>query len=172
MDYTVLGLFENIEDVSKTVRPLEDIGVRHNDTKLLSSAPYPEGAVFEDHYVPPIHWTAFLGGVGGFFAAIGLAGWTQVLMNLNVSDKAPFSLAPVGIICYEFTLVGAVLGTIVGLLLSTGLPNWNDLAYDKDIHHGKVGLLVRCDTEDNAQKVVSIMKDHRVAKVHEGRDDF
>lgn len=172
MEYTVLGLFDNIEYVSKTVKPLENMGVEHSDTRLLSSVPYPEGAVFEDHFEPPIWKFAFVVGVCGFIGALALAGGTQVLMNLDVGGKAPFSLPPVAIIAYEFTLLGAVLGTIAGMLWFQGLPDWNDLAYDKDIHHGKIGLLIRCENEENAKKVASIMKDHGAGRIKEGKDDF
>lgn len=172
MYYTVLGLFTNIDDMAKTMEPLERLSVAHSDMRLLSSAPYPDGALFKDHRRMPLALFAFLFAVGGFLTALAIAGGTQILMNLIVSGKSVPSLPPVGIICYEFTLLGAIIGTIVGMLWVQGLPDWTQRAYDSDIFRGKIGLLVKCKGEDHAKLVEDVMKENGAVRTKTGRDDF
>jgi hypothetical protein len=45
---------------------------------------------------------------------------------------------PTGIITYECTMLGAVLTTIVALLIATRLPNWKPKLYDPEVSHGKI----------------------------------
>lgn len=172
MNITVLALFDHIEETARAIKPLEEMSVPHRDIRLLSTAPYPEGTLFHDKTPTPLWLTALCGGVIGFFVAVGLAGVTQWLINITVSGKPTFAFPPIAVICYEFTLLGAVLGTFLGLLYMAHLPDWGDLAYDPEISRCKVGLLVRCDTEDAAAKVEQLLRDHHAIKIKKGRDDF
>ncbi len=172
MSITVLGLFEHVDELATTVRPLEEMRVTQEDIKLLSVAPYPDGTLYHDRFEFPMWRNALIGGVIGFIAALALAGGTQVLMNLNVGGKPPFSVPPVAVICYEFALLGAVLATFISMLWWCHLPDWNELAYDTEISRSKIGLLVRCRDDETADKVEAVMKSRGAKKIKKGRDDF
>jgi hypothetical protein len=55
---------------------------------------------------------------------------------------------PTGIVTYELTMLGAVLTTVVALLISTKLPNWKPKLYDPEVSHGKIliGALAPSDS--------------------------
>ena len=50
----------------------------------------------------------------------------------------------VGLITYETTMLGAVLATLVGLLVELRLPNYKNLPYDATVVDGGVVLAVSC----------------------------
>ena len=53
----------------------------------------------------------------------------------------------VGLITYETTMLGAVLATLVGLLVELRLPNFKNLPYDPSVVDGGVVLAVSCTEE-------------------------
>jgi hypothetical protein len=170
--YTILGIYELVDDVAETIKPLEDASIIHDNIKVLSVAPYPDGTFFKDDRPSPI-WAFALGfGIAGLLVGLWLSGWTQTVINLNVGGKSPLSLPTMAVICYETTLLGAVLGTFTGMFWMIGIPNWTDHVYDDSISRGKIGLLVRCMDESGIRKVEEIMKKHRTIKIKHGKDDF
>jgi len=171
--YTVLGVFDYIDDTARAVSPIESkLSIGADDMKFLSATPYPHGVVFDDHTPIPLWKFALIGGVLGFGVGVALAGGTNVLMNLPVGGKAPFSVPAVAVLTYEITLLGAILGTLSGMLWMHGLPDWRELAYDADISRGKIGLLVRCSEKEQASIVEEMMRECGAKKVRHGRDDF
>lgn len=170
--HTVLGLFESVDGAADATKTVENLPVSHEDMRVLSSGPYPSGTFFDDHPPTPIWIFTLLGGVCGFFLGLLLGGGTQELMNLNVGDKPNFSLPPMAIICYELTLLGAIIGNLGAMFFLQGLPNWNERAYDPEITYGKIGLLVRTENEALAIKIEEIMKTNGSEKIKRGRGDF
>lgn len=171
-NHTVLGLFESVNAAADATKTVENLPVSHEDMRVLSSGPYPHGTFFEDHPPTPIWIFTLLGGIGGFLLGLFLGGGTQELMNLNVGNKPNFSLPVMAVICYELTLLGAVIGNITAMFFLQGLPNWNERAYDPEITNGKIGLLVRTEDEALAAKIEKIMKTSGSGKIKRGRGDF
>jgi hypothetical protein len=50
----------------------------------------------------------------------------------------------VGLITYETTMLGAVLATLVGLLVELRLPNFDTPPYDPSVVDGGIVLAVSC----------------------------
>ncbi len=170
--YTVLGLYDHVDYAAAAIEPLGEIDVTHQDMKVLTMAPYPNGTFFRDEIPIPIWRFALVGGLIGFLAGIALAGGTQVLMNLIVGGKSPLSLPVVGLLSYELTLLGTVLGTLIAMLWMAGLPNWTECAYDNSISTGAIGLLVRCRNEEHARIIEKTMLRYKPVKIKKGKDDF
>jgi hypothetical protein len=57
---------------------------------------------------------------------------------------------PTGIVTYELTMMGAVLTTVIALLVGSRLPDWSHKLYDPEIAHGKV-LVGVVDPSDEAR---------------------
>jgi hypothetical protein len=170
--YTVLGLYDSVDNAAATIGPLEELDVELHDMKMLTMAPYPHGTFFKDDVPIPIPRFAFIGGLIGLSAGLALAGGTQMIMNLIVGGKSPLSIPAVGVISYELTLLGAVLGTFLALLYMSGLPNWTERAYDESISTGAIGLLVRCEDEEHVNKIEKTMLRFKPVKIKKGIDDF
>lgn len=105
---------------------------------IVSGEPH-EGYRFtdEEHTTRPYRW-AVLGGIAG-----GLSGYLLTTLSQKtypiVTGGMP--IAPGwtnGIIIYEMTMLGAILTTLVVLLLGSGLPNFQGVITDPEVSAGKI----------------------------------
>ncbi len=105
---------------------------------IVSGEPH-EGYRFtdEEHTARPYRWAA-LGGIAG-----GLSGYLLTTLSQKtypiVTGGMP--IAPGwtnGIIIYEMTMLGAILTTLVVLLLGSGLPNFKGVITDPEVSAGKI----------------------------------
>lgn len=92
-----------------------------------------------------VGYFTLMGGIVGFFAGIGLAVYTAVQWNLVVSGKPIVAMVPFFIVGFEFTVLFAVFGNIIGLLTQARLPRFKDLAqHDPRCTGDRFGILVSC----------------------------
>ena len=91
------------------------------------------------------------GGIIGFFSGVGLAIYTGIQWNLVVGGKPVIALIPFLIVGFEFTILFAVFGNVLGLLLQTNLPEFKSLrTYDQRCSGEHFGLLASCaEGEEN-----------------------
>ena len=87
-----------------------------------------------------------IGGIVGFFSGIALAVFTATRWHLIVSGKPVVALIPFLIVGFEFTILFAVLGNILGLFTLTRLPAMDGLEpYDERCSGEHFGVLAACD---------------------------
>lgn len=85
------------------------------------------------------------GGIVGFFSGIALAIYSGVQWNLVTSGKPVIALIPFLIVGFEFTVLFAVFGNVLGLLLQTNLPEFKSLQdYDERCSGEHFGILATC----------------------------
>lgn len=94
------------------------------------------------------------GGIIGFFSGFALAAFTAARWDLIVGGKPVVALIPFFIVGFEFTILFAVFGNIIGFLITTGLPNFKGLAlYDERCSGEHFGILASCDADQHPQLV-------------------
>jgi hypothetical protein len=117
---------------------------------IVSGEPH-DGYEFADQHATsrPYHWSAlgaFTGGALGYL----LTTLTQKSYPI-LTGGMPLSPAWTnGIIMYECFMLGAILTTLVVLLIGAGLPNFKDGITDPEIGTGKI-LVGVADPPDSAQ---------------------
>jgi len=85
------------------------------------------------------------GGIVGFITGVSLAIFTSVQWNIIVSGKPVVALAPFLIVGFEFTVLFAVFGNILGLLTQTRLPEFKTIqTYDPKCSGEHFGILAAC----------------------------
>lgn len=90
------------------------------------------------------HFT-LAGGILGFLSGIGLAAYTSLQWSLIVSGKPVVAFIPYLIVGFEFTVLFAVFGNVVGLITQTGLPEYQDTgAYDPRCSGEHFGVVASC----------------------------
>ena len=91
------------------------------------------------------------GAIVGFFSGIGLAVYTATEWNLIMSGKPVVAWIPFLIVGFEFTILFAVFGNVLGLLFQTDLPEFKSLRiYDERCSGEHYGLLASCaEGEEN-----------------------
>jgi Alternative complex III, ActD subunit len=85
------------------------------------------------------------GGITGFLTGMGLAIYTSLQWSLIVSGKPVVSLIPYFIVGFEFTVLFAVFGNILGILMQTNLPEFQSIkTYDPRCSSEHFGVLASC----------------------------
>ena len=138
----IYALYVGPEAAQRAVDSLRDASSELKfDTEqiiIVSGEPH-EGYEFNDsHTTSTPYRLAVLGGIVGGSLGYLLTTLTQKSYPI-VTGGMP--LAPVwtnGIIVYEMTMLGAILTTLVALLVGTGLPNFKNVITDPEVGSGKI----------------------------------
>ena len=117
---------------------------------IVSGEPH-EGYEFTDAQATsmPYRWAvlgAICGGVSGYLLTT-LSQKAYPLYTGGMSITPPWTN---GIIVYEMTMLGAILTTLVVLLIGAGLPNFRGVIRDPEIGKGKI-LVGVMDPPENIQ---------------------
>ncbi len=148
----VMGLFN---DEDKAVNAVRELKKRDPDWKIESvHGPIPSHKIFKALGMrrSGVGWFTLFGGIIGFFTGYSLAAYTATQWNLIVSGKKIVSLIPFFVIGFECTILFGVLGTVLGLLLLSRLPEHKSLKrYDERCSGDHFGILATCDREDTGK---------------------
>lgn len=125
---SITGLFET-EDAA--LNAIEEIKAKGWQVEEIYS-PIPSSKLSKTLNLKKskIGWFTLVGGMTGFVSGFALAIFSSTRWNLIVSGKPIVSWFPFFIIAFEFTILFAVLGNILGLLTQVGLPVKMDKNYD------------------------------------------
>ncbi len=143
MAHTCLVKFAEPTQARVAVRRLLQEGIDPRAMEVMSSQPIHGEPIVPQTPTKLRTWA--LSGAGiGLLAGASLAIVTALnypLIKGGMPIVAPWT---VGLITYETTMLGAVLATLVGLLVELGLPNFKSLPYDPSVVDGGVVLAVAC----------------------------
>ena len=120
-----------------------DLGIGARDIAVLSSEPFEGYEFFREDHKTPMGWIAVLGGLIGCVGGLSFAAFTQNAYPLRTGGMPIVAPWPNGIIGYELTMLGAILFTLITLLVTARLPSWKKQLYDSEISDGKILVGVR-----------------------------
>ena len=144
MAQTCLVKFPEHTQARVAVRRLMQNGIDPGSMEVMSSQPIHGEAIVPEQRRTRLGTWALSGAAIGFIGGLSLASITALnypLVKGGMPIVAPWT---VGLITYETTMLGAVLATLVGLLVELGLPNFKSLPYDPSVVDGGVVLAVAC----------------------------
>ena len=95
-----------------------------------------------------VGWFTLTGGIIGFFSGFSLAAFTATRWSLIVSGKPILSWIPFFIVAFEFTILFAVFGNVLGVLTQAQLParGW-EANYHPESSGDMYGIEVTADPE-------------------------
>jgi len=136
--------FSRPNDARMAIRRLLQAGIQPDSMEVMTSQPI-HGEPFVPG-MPPTKlrtWALVGAGIGlvGGFALSTITALNYPLVKGGMPIVSPWT---VGLITYETTMLGAVLATLVGLLVELRLPNFKNLPYDPSVVDGGVVLAVSC----------------------------
>ena len=173
---TVLSLFEDIPQAATALTRLrrgdEGSGRGSQDVMVISSVPFPEGVLESDKSPMRLPWITFFGGLVGIVVALLIAGATQALYLLRTGGKPLISWPPVGIICFEFMMLFALLACFLGALYEMRLPSWKAKVYDPRISEGLIGIAVYCTSEDEVRQAETLCRQEGAVDVRRDAREF
>jgi molybdopterin-containing oxidoreductase family membrane subunit len=93
-----------------------------------------------------VGWFTLAGGITGFLTGFLLAIFTATRWNLIVSGKPIVFLVPFFVVGFEFTILLAVFGNILGLISQTKLPRFiAQPTYHPSFSCDRYGILASCE---------------------------
>jgi molybdopterin-containing oxidoreductase family membrane subunit len=99
------------------------------------------------------------GGIVGFLSGVSLAIYSGIQWNLVASGKPVIALIPFLIVGFEFTVLFAVFGNVLGLLLETNLPEFESLRnYDQRCSGEHFGIVASC-SEGEESNLLAFFKE-------------
>ena len=108
--------------------------------------------IIEHALEPPksrVGWFTLAGGIIGFFTGFLLAAFTATRWSLIVGGKPVVALVPFFIVGFEFTVLFAVFGNVLGLISQARLPRFETPAhYDERFSGDCFGVLARCSSDE------------------------
>jgi len=146
-EYAVMGLFA---DENQAVSAIEAVKVSAWTLRRVHS-PIPSHKISQALNLKKskVGWFTLAGGITGFFSGFLLAMFTAVQWNLIVGGKPVIALVPFFIVGFEFTILFAVFGNVVGLIHQMRLPEFKGLEqYDPRCSGHHFGVTVSCKADD------------------------
>lgn len=143
---SVMGLFDS---ESKTAAAIRELRESSFDIERVH-APIPSHAVADALALPKskVGWFTLFGGIIGFFSGFALAAFTATRWDLIVSGKPVVALVPFFIVGFEFTILFAVFGNVLGIISQARLPRFKVYErYDSRLTGDRFGVLASCPPE-------------------------
>jgi molybdopterin-containing oxidoreductase family membrane subunit len=141
----IMGLFKDEDQVVSTLAALKESAYKFQ--RVHSPIPSHKIMAALDLKKSKVGWFTLAGGILGLISGFALAIFCAVQWNLNVSGKPVISLIPFFIVGFEFTILFAVFGNVIGLLTQARLPNYKGMTnYDPRCSGEHFGVLAACET--------------------------
>jgi hypothetical protein len=155
---SVLGLFSDVDQAADAMDALKAAEYTTSEYEVLTDTPYPEGTFGEAEPVHKLYRWPLMGAACGFIIGLVLTAGTQVAFPLVTGGKPVFSIPPMTIIMYEGTMLGAIIFTVIGIILESRLPRVFMGAYDKRITEGYIGVTVTTE-EDKVGRAEQVLRE-------------
>jgi molybdopterin-containing oxidoreductase family membrane subunit len=141
----IMGLFTDEKKAASAIEGLKDTPY----TLERVHGPIPSHAISNvlRHGKSRVGYFTLAGGIIGFFAGFALAAFTATRWSLIVSGKPVVALVPFFIVGFEFTVLFAVFGNVLGLLTQMRLPRLRGVQehYDTRCSGKHFGVLAACE---------------------------
>ena len=134
----VYGLYPDPDSAERAVELLRGANVDDRSIVVLSSEPFDEYQFGRRDHETIMPWLAALGGLVGGASAFAFVAFTQKVYPLPTGGMPIVSLWPNGIITYEFTMFGAILTTLVTLIITARSPRDSARLFDPEVSNGKI----------------------------------
>lgn len=158
----VMGVFDSEQATVSAIRAMDDTPW----VPKRVHSPVPSHRIAEALKVKTSRVGLFTlaGGIIGFCSGFALAAFTASRWHLMVSGKPVMSWIPFFIVGFEFTILFAVFGNVVGLIHQMQLPGFKGLRhYDPRCSGENYGILVECGSGEEGD--VEEFFQHRGAQI-------
>ena len=140
---SIMGIFESENGAANAIDQLRETPWTIEGVH----SPIPSHAIAHALELPKsrVGWFTLTGGIIGFFSGFGLAAFTAGRWSLIVGGKPILALIPFFIVGFEFTILFAVFGNVLGLISQARLPRFDTQPlYDERFSGDCFGVLARC----------------------------
>jgi len=135
---TIYGLFDRPDTAQRAFTSLKRTGVPSADITVVSGEPFEAFEFSHRDHSMILFRLALLGGIIGFISAVALTRGTEIAWPLVTGGMPVVAWWPNLVIIFEMTMLGAIVTTVVSLLVSTKLPSFRQDLYDPAVSDGKI----------------------------------
>ena len=164
----VYGLYSDGDSAQRAVDTLRARGFADRDITILTPEPREDQEFGHIDAKSWMWWIACAGGVIGFTIATALVVYGETAWPINVGGLPTIAWWPNLIIMFELTMLGAILATVITLVV-TGL--WGDRGgklYDPEVSDGLILIGIENPREDaiaSLQQALATGADARVKTI-------
>ena len=134
----IYALYSDPAQVQRAVDSLRAAGLADRDIVVISSEPIEEYEFGDRDKATWLFYIAACGGVLGLVFATWLTTMSQKAWPLPTGNMPIVAWWPNTIIMFELTMLGAILATVIAMLVASGLPSRGPKMYDPEITDGKI----------------------------------
>lgn len=135
----VYGLYAEPELAQQAVDSLRAAGVADADITVISSEPFEHFEFGHRDAGTVMPWMAVVGGLVGMTTGYLLTSVTQMAWPLKTSGMPIVSWWPNLIVIFELTMLGAIVASVITLLVSAKLPgSRKGKLYDPEVSDGYI----------------------------------
>jgi Alternative complex III, ActD subunit len=160
----IYGLYSDPDSAQHAVEELRRQGVSDQVITVITSQPYEEYEFSHRYQQTWIFWIAAAGGVLGLLIGLTLSYLTETLWPIVTGGMPIVAWWPNIIIMFELTMLGAILATVVSLLVTTELPATRSRVYDAEVSQGKIMVAVEGPSDVDVPRLERTL---RATGIHE-----
>jgi hypothetical protein len=132
------GLFDRPDAAQRAYTGLKRAGISPRDISVISAEPFEAFEFSHRDHSMILFRLALLGGLLGFASAVALVRGTEVAWPIVTGGMPIVAWYPNLVIMFEMTMLGAILTTVISLLISARLPRFRKSLYDPAVADGKI----------------------------------
>ena len=144
---SIMGIFTTEDQAASAIRELRASSYQVERVH----SPIPSHVIADALKLPKskVGWFTLAGGITGFFTGFLLAAFTATRWSMIVSGKPVVALVPFVIVGFEFTILFAVFGNVLGLISQARLPRFGvSESYDPIFSGDRFGVLASCRSSE------------------------
>ena len=135
---SVYALYDNGAAAERAVRNLRAAGLDDGEITVITAEPMEEYQFDEAGKETWLWYIASGGALVGFTFATWLTRFVELAWPLPTGNMPIVSWWPNMIIMFELTMLGAILATVIALVVAAGLGRRRPALYDSEIMSGKI----------------------------------
>jgi Alternative complex III, ActD subunit len=147
------ALYDDGHAAQRAVNGLRAAGVEDAEITVITAQPMEE---FEFSHIGRetwMGWIALAGGIIGLAFATWLARFTELAWPLQTGNMPIVSWWPNLIIMFELTMLGAIVSTVITVIVSAGLARRRPALYDPEVTDGKILVGIETADADRAKQL-------------------
>jgi hypothetical protein len=134
----IYGLFDKPDAAQRAYTGLKRAGIPTRDIAVVSGEPFEAFEFNHRDHSMILFRLALLGGIIGFVSAVALVVGTERAWPLVTGGMPIVAWYPNLVIIFEMTMLGAIVTTVISLLVAARLPRFGKSLYDPAVSDGKI----------------------------------
>ena len=132
------GLFDRPDAAQRAYMGLTRAGIAPRDITVVSGEPFEAFEFSHRDHSMILFRLAMIGGLIGFISAVALVRGTELAWPLVTGGMPIVAWWPNLVIIFEMTMLGAIVTTVISLLVTASLPRFGKTLYDPAVSDGKI----------------------------------